>query len=174
MLVANCIPHAKCEKNPLKYQFLCFFTTLVLIWPTFCPKDYTHFTFFDWFPMKYVRRLKLMLTTCVSIQQFWKKSVKPLKFAFFGPKMEFFFDRNNKSRSSAFRNFLFYQNVICFDWVMNLFLSWVMFSVKKVSFPAKTALIKKVVSIFATIHIDINGFTILWKIHTSGKFLTFH
>ena len=49
-----------------------------------------------------------------------------------------FFGRNKKSRSSAFRKFLFYQN-ICFDWVMNLFLSWVMFSVKKVSFPAKTA-----------------------------------
>ena len=50
----------------------------------------------------------------------------------------FFFGRNNKSRSSAFRKFLFYQN-ICFDWVMNFFLSSVMFSVKKVSFPAKTA-----------------------------------
>ena len=54
------------------------------------------------------------------------------------PSMEkIFFDRNNKSWS-AFRNFLFYQN-ICFDWNMNLFLSWVMFSVKEVSFPAKTA-----------------------------------
>ena len=50
-----------------------------------------------------------------------------------------FFGRNNISRSSAFRKFLFYQNIICFDWVMNLFLSWVMFSIKKVSFPAKTA-----------------------------------
>ena len=127
------------KKNHWNTSSFVFFITLDLIWPKFCPKDYTHFTFFDWFPMKYVRRLKLMLTTCVSIQQFWKKSVKPLKFAFFGPKMDFFFDRNSKSRSSAFRNFLFYQNVICFDWVMNLFLSSVMFSVKKVSFPAKTA-----------------------------------
>ena len=50
-----------------------------------------------------------------------------------------FFGRNNKSRSSAFRKFLFYKNIICFDWVMNLFLSRVMFSIKKVSFPAKTA-----------------------------------
>ena len=56
------------------------------------------------------------------------------------PKMQKnFFGRNIKSRSSAFRKFLFYQNIICFDWVMNLFLSWVMFSGKKVSFPAKTA-----------------------------------
>ena len=38
-------------------------------------------------------------------------------------------------------SFLFYQNIICFDWVMNLFLSWVMFSIKKVSFPAKTAVL---------------------------------
>ena len=49
------------------------------------------------------------------------------------------FGRSGKSRSSTLRKFLFYQNIICFDWVMNLFLSWVMFSVKKVSFPAKTA-----------------------------------
>ena len=80
-----------------------------------------------------------------------KKLVKPLKNCFFGPNLHrkvimhgphprFFFCRNNKSRSSAFRKFLFYQN-ICFDWVMNLFLSWVMFSVKKVSFPVKTAVL---------------------------------
>ena len=54
---------------------------------------------------------------------------------------KFFFGRNNKSRSSAFRKFLFYQNIICFDWVMNIFLSWVMFSVKKVLFPAKAAVL---------------------------------
>ena len=52
-----------------------------------------------------------------------------------------FFGRNNKNRSSAFIKFLFYQDTICFDWVMNLFLSSVMFSVKKVSFPAKTAVL---------------------------------
>ena len=58
------------------------------------------------------------------------------------PKVEkTFFGRNNKKRWSAFRKFLFYQNIICFDWVMNLFLSWVTFSVKKVSFPAKTAVL---------------------------------
>ena len=81
-----------------------------------------------------------------------KKLVKPLKNWFLDPictekgslqatpKVEKkFFGRNNKSRSSTFRKFLFYQNIICFDWVKNLFLSWVMLSVKKVSFPAKTA-----------------------------------
>ena len=54
---------------------------------------------------------------------------------------KFFFGRNNKSRLSALRAFSIYQNIICFDWVMNLFLSWVMVSVKKVSFPAKTAVL---------------------------------
>ena len=75
-----------------------------------------------------------------------KKLVKPQKKFFFGRNLhkkgviighaqngEKFFSRNNKSRSSAFRNFLFYQN-ICFDWVMNLFDVFC-----QVSFPAKTA-----------------------------------
>ena len=81
-----------------------------------------------------------------------KKLVKPSKNCFLGPictkngslwatlKMKnISFGRNNKSRPSAFRSFFFYQNIICFDWVMTLFLSWVMFFVKKVSFPAKIA-----------------------------------
>ena len=56
------------------------------------------------------------------------------------PKMKNnFFDRNDKSRSSAFRNILFYQN-ICFDWVMSLFLSWVQMFFVKVSFPATAVL----------------------------------
>ena len=81
-----------------------------------------------------------------------KRFEKPLKNCFFVPNLhrkgvnmghvqgeKTFFGRNNKSRSSAFGKFLSYQNILCFDWVMNPFLSWVMFSVKKVSFPAKTA-----------------------------------
>ena len=44
---------------------------------------------------------------------------------------QIFWGRNNKIRSSAFRNFLFHQNIICFGWIMNLFLSSVMFFVKK-------------------------------------------
>ena len=81
-----------------------------------------------------------------------KELVKSLKNCFFRPNLhrkgvimghaldgKIFFGRNNKSRSSAFRKFLFYQNIICFDWIMNLFLSSSMFSVKKVSFPSKTA-----------------------------------
>ena len=53
--------------------------------------------------------------------------------------MEFFlvfFGRNN-NRSSAFRKFLFYQDIICFDWVMNLFLSSVMFLSEKCHFQLK-------------------------------------
>ena len=75
------------------------------------------------------------------------------------PKMEkIVFGRNNKSRSStAFRKFLFYQNIICFDWVMDLFPSWVMFSVKKVSFPAKTAVLVRLET---------------WKIITHNNTLT--
>ena len=77
---------------------------------------------------------------CVAIQKFWKKVGKTSQKLFFGPNLhrkevimghtqdgKFFL----AGRSSAFRKFLFYQNTICFDWVMNLFLSWVMFSVQK-------------------------------------------
>ena len=79
--------------------------------------------------------------------------VKPLKIALWDPicttkwsawampKMKNnFFSRNNKSRSSAFWNFLFCQNIIHFGWVMNLFLFCVIFFIKKGSFPGKTAI----------------------------------
>ena len=67
--------------------------------------------------------------------QFAQKSVH------YGPRLEWntiLGGRNNKSRLSAFRNFLFYQNIVSFGWVIGLFLPWVKFFVKKVSFPAKT------------------------------------
>ena len=63
---------------------------------------------------------------------FWAKFVQ--KRGHYGqlPKWKtIFLGRNTKNRSSAFRNFLFYQNVICFGWVINFFPSWVMFFVKK-------------------------------------------
>ena len=141
------------EKKPhWNTSFFVFFTTVDLTWPKFCRKNHTHFTFF-WLISRN------MLGDTININNYLccnlavlKKLVKPLKNCFLdriykekgslwamlkmGKK---FFGRNNKSRSSAFRKFLFYQNIICFDWVMDIFLSWVMFSVKKVSFPAKTA-----------------------------------
>ena len=85
---------------------------------------------------------------CFEIEQFSgseKKLVKPLgKNCFFGPNlhrkgviMEFIFFGRNNNRSSVFRKFLFYQNIICFDWVMNLFLSSVIFLSKKCHFQLK-------------------------------------
>ena len=52
----------------------------------------------------------------------------------YGPRRKWqtiFFGRYNYGRLTALRNFLFYQNIICFHWVMNLFLSWVMFFLSK-------------------------------------------
>ena len=51
--------------------------------------------------------------------------------------------KNNKRRWSALGKFLFCQNIVPFDWVMNVSLSWVMFSVKKMLLPAKTAVSTK-------------------------------
>ena len=72
--------------------------------------------------------IQLILITCVAIQEFWKKLVKRFKSSFFGPNLhrkgvimgntqdgKIFFGRNNKSRSSVFRKFSFYQNIICFN-----------------------------------------------------------
>ena len=52
-------------------------------------------------------------------------------------KKKRFFLPEMTSRLSAFRNFLFYQN-ISFGWVMNLFLFCVMFLIEKGPLPAKT------------------------------------
>ena len=55
LFACKCIPHAKYEKRPIEIPVpLFFFTTLDLIWPKFCPKDHTHFTFFNWFQIKHV------------------------------------------------------------------------------------------------------------------------
>ena len=64
------------------------------------------------------------------------------KTLYYGPHSKWktiFLGRNSKSRSSAFRNFFIYQNFKGFVWVINLFLSWGMFFIKKVYFLAKTA-----------------------------------
>ena len=89
------------------------------------PKDYTHFAFFDWFPMKYVRGyIQLILITCAESQQFWKKTGKTSEKLFFldpianlhrkGVIMDHtqdekknFFGRNNISRSSVSESFYF-------------------------------------------------------------------
>ena len=78
-----------------------------------------------------------------------------------------FWGRNNKYRSSAFRNFLFYQNAICFGWVMNLFLSWLMFFVKKCHFQLKQLChsISTFITVFYSLRVDIWFFN--WSIWQS-------
>ena len=58
--------------------FLCFLTTLYQIWPKFGPADHTHFTFFGWFPMKYVWGFNNLCYNPV-------KLVKPLRNCFLSP-----------------------------------------------------------------------------------------
>ena len=70
-----------------------------------------------------------------------KKIDKTCKKKFFGPTYtrkgsvwvtpktkNYFFCRNNKSRSKAFKNVLYYKSKyhICFGWVMNLFLPYIL------------------------------------------------
>ena len=155
-LIVNVYLMQNMKKKPIEIPVsLFFFTTSELIWPKFGPKDHTHFAFFVWFPMKYVRgTININNLCCNPVVP--EKLVK-LKNCFLDPictekgslwatpkREKNSFGRTNKSRSSAFRKFLFYQNIICFALVMDLFLSWVMFSVKKVSFPAKTVVGKGV------------------------------
>ena len=85
-----------------------------------------------------------------------KNLLKPLKITIFWPNFhnngvpmghtqnkKKIFLRNNKTRSKAFKNCLFYQNIICFGWVINVFLCCLMLFCFKVSFPAITAVIYK-------------------------------
>ena len=59
------------------------------------------------------------------------------------PKQKCVFYRNNKVRSKAFKNILFYLNIKCFGWVINVFLFCLMLFYFKVSFPAITAVTYK-------------------------------
>ena len=57
LLACKFIPHAKYEKkSQWNTSFFFFFTTLDQLWPKSGPKYHTHFTFFGWFFMKYIRR----------------------------------------------------------------------------------------------------------------------
>ena len=90
------------QNIPLKYQFLCcffFFITLDLLLPKFCPKDHTHF------------KVGKTSENCFFGSNLHRKEV----IMGHAQDGQFFFGRNNKIRSSAFRKFLFYQNIICFD-----------------------------------------------------------
>ena len=53
---------------------------------------------------------------------FWDHTWAKTGPAWATPKISLiFFCGNNKRRSQAFKNFLFYQNIISFDWIMNDF-----------------------------------------------------
>ena len=129
-------------------SFFVFFTILDLIWPKFCPKNHTHYTFLTdirWNVLGYTINLNNLWCNPAVLKKvgkllFWTQFAQ--KRGHYGPRARcknIFCVRSNKNRSSAFRKFLFYQDIRCFDRVISLFLSWVMFSVKRVSFPAKTA-----------------------------------
>ena len=87
---------------------------------------------------------------------------------------KFFLGRNKNSRSSPFRNFLFYQNIICFDWVF-FYLEWC-FLLKKSHFQPKQ-LLKLVSAIFYQILIFHHMIVLqkLWKMFfiSSKKLFSF-
>ena len=63
----------KIWKKHWNSSFFVFFTTLDLLWPKFCPKDHSHFSFFWLISNGICSGIQLILITCVAIQQFWKK-----------------------------------------------------------------------------------------------------
>ena len=115
-----------------------FFTTLDLIWPKFCPEDHTHFTFFGWFPMNMLGDSINMNNLCCN----GKKLVKPLKFfldqfaqkrSHYGPRPKWkTISLAEIAKADHQLSETYFIKILCFDWVMSLFLSWVMFFVKKV------------------------------------------
>ena len=106
------ISHVKYEKKLLIMPFLYFFHNIGPNLAQILPQDHTHFTFFVYFPMKYV-------WDSININNFnWnpevlqKKLLKPLKITIFWPnlckngvpmgpvqkRIFLFFCRNNKNR----------------------------------------------------------------------------
>ena len=112
----------------------------ISITPTFCFYMYSSFKisfYFQWNMLRDSIHINSFCCNSVVLKNYGKTSNN----CFFGPNLhsikvrmgyaqnekQVFFGRNNKSRSSAFKNFLLYQNIICFGWAMNLFLFSVMF-----------------------------------------------
>ena len=76
------------KNTPLKYQFLSFFTILDQIWPNFCPKDHTHFTFFahfQWNMLEDSISINKLCCNSVVLKKSWL--VKPLINCFIGPNL---------------------------------------------------------------------------------------
>ena len=66
-------------------QIFCFFTTLNLIWPKFCPKTTPTFFLFSNFQWNMLGDSININNLCCTVQYFWKKLVKPLKISVLGP-----------------------------------------------------------------------------------------
>ena len=121
--------HSGISKTITSCLFLCFFTTQGLIQSNFCLKDHTQFPSFFFADLQqnmlgYLININSLCSNPVVLK---KKDKISNKKCFFGPSLHKkgplwatpkqknnCFSRNNKSRSSAFRDFLFYQNIICF------------------------------------------------------------
>ena len=137
------------KKIPLKYQFLCCFFSQrwTYFGPNFAPKTtpiLLSLTDFQWNMLEDTINFNNLCWNLAVLKRSWQKL---LKIVFLDPiciekgslwttpKMKkHFFGRKNKNRSSAFRKSLFYPNIICFNWVINL--EWCFLS-KKYHFQLK-------------------------------------
>ena len=84
LLVNVAIPHSKYEKNPMKYQFLCFYKIGPNLTQILSQRPQPLY-FFWLISNEICWGIQLKLITCVAIQKFCKKLVKPLKNCFLGP-----------------------------------------------------------------------------------------
>ena len=134
LLALKCNLHAKYEKPIDNVRFCNFLKHWTYFVPNFVPIPYPlsfFFAGFQWNILGY--SISINNFTCNPVE-FWQKIGKASKNCHFWAqlvqkrdhygwvmtKTKNFFFRNNKQRS--FRNFLSYQNIICFDWVMFLYL----------------------------------------------------
>ena len=114
-------------------------------------KDHTHFPFFVDFQWNMLRDSFSFNKLCCN-PVVLKKIGKISNKLHFGPTLHkkgvimghiqnennFFWAEITKADHQLSKTFYFIK-ISCFGWVTNLFLSWVIFLVKKVSFPTKTA-----------------------------------
>ena len=151
LLACKCIPHTKYEKSTIEIPVSLFFHSigpnLVQLLPQRPHPLYFFLADFQWSMLGD----SINFNNLCSISSSEKKLVKSHKNCFLGPictkkgvimghEWKFFFLAEiRKADYQLSETFYFIKIYICFDWVMNFFLSWVMFSFKRVSFSAKTA-----------------------------------
>ena len=118
-----------------KPTFLCFFTTLDLIWPKFCLQDHTFIFFADFWWMKFLMDSININLSCTFEK---KKLIKPQikKFCILWVQSPHqkrghnFFWQKTKAYHQLLQTFYFIKIYVLAELVMNLFLYWVIFSVK--------------------------------------------